>query len=70
MSVNLTINGIAVTGNDGETILKIAERNGINQTAKIPMDSKMAEACDSGKIENYENSYLSDFAKTLTEFLK
>ena len=30
MSVNLTINGIAVTGNEGETILKIAERNGIH----------------------------------------
>ena len=47
----------------------VAVKHGIPLTAKIPMDSKMAEACDSGNIENYENSYLSDFAKTLTEFL-
>lgn len=29
MSVNITINGISVTGNDGDTILKIASENGI-----------------------------------------
>lgn len=29
MSVNLVINGISVTGNDGDTILKIAAENGI-----------------------------------------
>ena len=52
MSVNLTINGIAVTGNDGETILKIAERNGIHIPTLCHDDSvKLYGACGMCVVE-------------------
>jgi len=52
MSLNLTINGIAVTGNDGETILKIAERNGIHIPTLCHDDSvKLYGACGMCVVE-------------------
>lgn len=47
-----------------------AAKHGIPLLAKIPIDSGLAEACDNGEIEKYENNYLSDFAKNLKDFLK
>ncbi|MGI6217754.1 MAG: P-loop NTPase [Coriobacteriales bacterium] len=45
----------------GESHLKeIAERHGIANTATLPMDSNMAKACDTGKIEEYEQNWLDD----------
>ncbi len=46
-------------------IEKIASAHAIPLSSQIPIDPKLAEACDNGKIEDYENSYLTDFAKAL-----
>ena len=39
-------------------IEEIAERNGIGLTAKIPMDTKLAGACDKGMIELFDGNWL------------
>lgn len=46
-------------------IEKIASAHAIPLSSQIPIDPNLAEACDNGKIEDYENSYLTDFAKAL-----
>ncbi len=38
----------------------IAQMYGIPVLARIPMDSKLAAACDAGKIEYQENDYMKD----------
>lgn len=48
---------------------EVAAKHGIPLSEKIPIDSKLAEACDNGKIEYYENSYLTEFTKSLRNFL-
>lgn len=37
---------------------EIAERNGISKIAKIPMDTRLAGACDKGMIELFEGDWL------------
>ncbi len=46
-------------------IEKIAEKFGYDLLGKIPMDSKLAGACDKGLIELMENDYLDKAADTL-----
>ena len=41
-------------------IEEIAERNGISRTAKIPMDTRLAGACDKGMIELFEGNWLDE----------
>lgn len=41
-------------------IEEIAERNGIGLTAKIPMDTRLAGACDKGMIELFDGNWLDD----------
>ncbi|MBR5809185.1 MAG: Mrp/NBP35 family ATP-binding protein [Clostridia bacterium] len=41
-------------------IEEIAERNGISLTAKIPMDTRLAGACDKGMIELFEGNWLDE----------
>lgn len=41
-------------------IEEIAERCGIEKTAKIPMDTKLAGACDNGMIELFEGDWLKE----------
>lgn len=41
-------------------IEEIAERNGIGKTAKIPMDTRLAGACDKGMIELFSGDWLNE----------
>ncbi len=41
---------------------KLAEKYGIDLTAQIPIDSKLAAACDSGMIELFEGSWLDNLS--------
>ena len=50
-------------------ISEIASKHSIPLTQKIPIDSNLANACDNGKIEYYENSYMTDFAKALKNLI-
>lgn len=46
----------------GESVVEaIALEHGIPAVAKVPIDRKLTAAADSGKIEEIENNYLSDF---------
>lgn len=50
----------------GESQLeRIAEKHGIGLTARIPIDPKLAAACDKGMIELFEGDYLDEVAKRL-----
>ena len=54
----------------GESMVdEVASKHAIPLTQKIPIDSKLANAVDNGKIEHYENSYMTDFAKALKNLL-
>lgn len=39
---------------------EIAEKHGIVHTAKIPIDSRLAAACDAGEIEKFEGTWLDE----------
>ena len=43
----------------------IAQKHGIAVLAKLPIDPKIAEACDQGMIESYEGNWLDDIAEIL-----
>jgi len=44
---------------------EIAAQYGIPVTAKLPINSKLAGACDKGMIELYEGTWLDDVTKAL-----
>ncbi len=46
-------------------IEEISGKYGISNVAKLPMDSKVAKACDEGKIEDYDSSILNSLVKEL-----
>ena len=46
-------------------LAEMAEAYGIDLTAQIPIDPAMAEACDAGALESYDNHYLSEMAECL-----
>ena len=43
----------------------LAEEYHIGMTAKIPIDSSLAKACDEGRIEDYEKDYLEHMIENL-----
>jgi len=43
----------------------IAKRHGIGAVAQLPMDPKLAAACDKGQIEQFEGSWLDGMIKTI-----
>lgn len=50
----------------GESRLQeAAERHGITATARLPIDPKLAAACDAGLIELFEGDWLKELADTL-----
>lgn len=52
----------------GESHLdEIAKRHGITATARLPMDPKLAGACDAGAIELFDGPWLDDTAKLLAQ---
>lgn len=50
---------ISVFGESG--VDAFALENGIPAVAKLPIDPELTKAADSGKLEEFENNYLSDF---------
>ncbi|MDE7401041.1 MAG: Mrp/NBP35 family ATP-binding protein [Clostridia bacterium] len=59
---------ISVFGESG--VDAIALENGIPAVAKIPIDPELTKAADSGKIEELEHNYLSDFLDKIVKNLK
>jgi len=50
----------------GESHLdEIAERNGIANTARLPMDRNLAAACDAGMIEMFDGNWLETIADAI-----
>ena len=49
-------------------IEEIAERNGISLTAKIPMDTRLAGACDKGMIELFDGNWLDGVFSEIEKF--
>ena len=43
-------------------ISKIAQAHNIDTVSKLPIDSKLASACDSGMIELFEGTWLDNMA--------
>ncbi|MBR6646133.1 MAG: P-loop NTPase, partial [Clostridia bacterium] len=39
---------------------EIAEKHGVKTTAKLPIDPKIASACDTGNIEELKEDYLAE----------
>ncbi len=52
---------ISVFGESG--VDAIALEHGIPAVAKLPIDRELTTAADTGKLEQFENNYLSDFMK-------
>ncbi len=46
---------------------EIAKKYNINLTAKIPMNEKIAQACDAGTIENFECEHLESISERIFE---
>lgn len=46
---------------------EIAEKHGIQTVARLPIDSKLAAACDAGMIELFDGSWLDGVMKELTK---
>lgn len=59
---------ISVFGESGVDALAL--EYGIPVVAKIPVDAELTKAADSGKLENLENNYLSDFFDRISKKLK
>lgn len=59
---------LSVFGESGVDALAL--EYGIPNVAKLPIDSELTKAADSGNIENFENNYLSDFFDKITKKLK
>ncbi|MFI3206549.1 MAG: Mrp/NBP35 family ATP-binding protein [Clostridia bacterium] len=45
----------------------IAEKHGISTVAKLPIDPKLASACDKGAIELFEGDWLNEILSKITE---
>ena len=59
---------ISIFGESG--VDAFALENGISAVAKIPVDSELTKAADSGAIESFENNYLTDFFNKISKKLK
>ena len=44
---------------------EIAKRHGITTIARLPVDPKLAGACDNGQIEQFQGDWLDEFLKTI-----
>ncbi len=59
---------ISVFGESGVDALAL--EYGVPNVAKIPIDSDLTKAADTGNIENFQNNYLSDFFDKISKKLK
>lgn len=48
----------------------LAAEYGVSNVAKLPLDPELAKAADGGKLEEFENNYLSDFLDGIIKNLK
>ena len=46
-------------------VAEIAKKHGIETIARLPIDPKLASACDTGSIEQFEGDWLDDLMKTI-----
>ena len=46
-------------------IEEVAEKHGIKNIARIPMNPDFAKLCDAGKIEEYEGTWLDEMSKAI-----
>ena len=46
---------------------EIAKKHNIQTVAKLPIDPKLASACDKGEIEQFEGNWLDSLLNTITE---
>ena len=46
-----------------------AEQNGISLLAQLPIDPELAQACDEGRLEAFEQDYLADTCKMITALM-
>ena len=44
----------------------VAAKHGIENTARLPMDSTIAELCDKGKAKNIQGDWLDELAKSIS----
>ena len=58
---------ISIFGESG--VDAFALENGISAVAKLPIDPELTKAADSGKIEELENNYLSEFLDKIVKNL-
>ena len=47
------------------TVAEVAKEYGIDVLGRLPIDPKLATACDNGEIEDFEGHWLDDAAKTV-----
>ena len=59
---------ISVFGESGVDALAL--EYGIPAVAKVPIDAELTKSADSGKLEEFENNYLSDFFNKIISKLK
>ena len=45
----------------------MATEHGLKVLARLPIDPKLAAACDQGEIESFQPNYLSEVAGMLTQ---
>ncbi|MGE4277528.1 MAG: P-loop NTPase, partial [Lawsonibacter sp.] len=46
-------------------IERIAEKHGVQTVARLPIDPKLAAACDAGSIELFEGNWLDELLHTI-----
>lgn len=46
---------------------EIAKKHGVQTVARLPIDPKLAAACDAGMIELFDGSWLDDVMSTITD---
>ncbi len=46
---------------------EVAQKHGISRIARLPIDAKLAEACDHGAVEDYQSDAMDDLAAALTK---
>ena len=59
---------ISVFGESG--VDAIALEHGIPAVAKLPIDPELTKAADTGKLEEFENNYLTEFFEKIEKNLK
>ena len=49
---------------------EVAKANNIPLLAQLPIDPELAQACDEGRLEDFQKDYLADTCKMITALIK